>query len=222
MRSLVTLVVSVVAFAGSAFATNIALNATVSSCSVIGGTDGCSLTGFGAAKAVDGSTSTLWVAPGATAQPYLLVNLGSVVSGISNIQVQGTGNTNLFSAFDVFVSATAPTASNLSSLTNVQSWGTLVLNEPDQLDSSTVWTDVTTGALPSFQYVLYYALNGSDGGHNTGCPVTPCTPGDSNGTVSGQDDAFVNEISVNTPEPATLGLLSFAFLALGFVRRPRK
>ncbi len=161
---------------------------------------------------------------------YLMINLGAEYNNIANIQVDGVGNANLFSAFDVFVSATAPTAANLSSLANAQAWGTLVLTDPDQAENGLPWQAQSNVSMigTNYQYVVYYALNGNDGATGTGCPTsTTCYPGNAIFSamvpISGQEDACVTEMLVNTtPEPATMGLLGFGFLAIGFVRRSRK
>jgi hypothetical protein len=228
MRILVTTFLGALALAGSAFATNIAINATVTSNpSFVWTANGHS---FAASNAVDGTTSTQWVAPPNgpgipvyTGAPYLLINLGNLFT-LDYVSVQGVGNLGLTTSFDIFVSSVAPTAGDLSSLSNLESDpnNTLVLTVLNQQDG-TAWTN--TGLItPNLQaqYVLYFATNST-----VNCPVGGCTPGDgvitSPGVGVGQDDAFASEITVDAvPEPATFGLISFSLLALGFARRSRK
>lgn len=232
MRTFAPFVVAAFAIVGSASANNVNLAlsaASVSSCSTLPNTDACSLQGYGASNAVDGSSGTTWVAStpaGVSAQsPYLLIDVGYISTAVSSIQVQGLGNSGLFSAFDVFVGNSLPTTTNLLNLTNLAAWGTLVLNQPYQPDG-TAWTDTSTASIlgTPIEYVVLYALNGNDGGYNTGCPGT-CYAGNADFTaISGQDDLAATEVVINdpvTPEPASIGLVSFTLLAFGFIRRRR-
>lgn len=228
MRILVTTFLGALALAGSAFANNIAINAAVTSNPSFAWTaNGKS---FAASNAVDGTTTTQWVAPPNgpgipvyTGAPYLLINLGQIFP-VDYVSVQGVGNAGLTTSFDIFVSSVAPTLTDLTSLANLESDPNNLLlfsvqNQPD----GTAWTNTNTPlSVFNIQYVLYFATNST-----VNCPAGGCTPGDgvitSPGVGVGQDDAFATEITVDAvPEPATFGLISFSLLALGFARRSRK
>ncbi len=228
MRTLSTLVFGTFAFVSSACATNVALTslgATVSSnpsTAWIANVDGVPQS-FPATNAIDGNTSTEWVAPGVNqpggtmGTPYLLINLGKLFT-VDSVTVDGVGNPGLTTSFDIYVGTLAV----LMSIANggVPDFAP-VLTALNQPDGGAGWS--LTGAVSTstqVQYVLYVATNST-----AGCS-TNCFPGNasfSNGEpVSGQDDAFVSEILVNAvPEPATIALLALTILAAGFAWRSR-
>lgn len=228
MRTLVITIFATFAFVGSAFSSDIAIGADVTTnpsipaCGWSAYVDRV-LKYFPASNAVDGSTATQWVAPGYIVQPYLLINLGQPFTDITSLTVTGLGNLGLTTSFDIFVSAAAP---DLTSLATIESNSTLALSVLNQPDGGTGWSITTpvSASLP-IQYVLYWAT-----GSTFNCPAGGCSPGDGiltgQGQGIGQDDAFVGEIIVDpvdpVPEPATLGLISLTLLAIGFARRPRK
>jgi hypothetical protein len=246
MRTFATLVLSAFALAGFAFATpidvaNISNNSNVTAaCGDTGGT-ACYFGTNAPANVTNGNLASPWVAPGLTANPFLLVNLGGVYTNVANVQVVGMGVTGLFSAFDVYVggsstvvtsgmTSTASLAAMEASMTEVMT----VTNQADQTPGN--WTDTTTASLygTAIQYVLYVAIpdtaNASAGcaSNSAGedCPGSlggSATVADMSNATGNQDDAFADEIEVNTtPEPAAASLVGLALLALGLVRRPRK
>jgi hypothetical protein len=165
--------------------------------------------GYMPAKAVDGiiTYADEWVGGlgGLTAgMPWLQIDLGQLYN-VDSATIFGFGSSGMTTSFDIFVGT-------LSALQNIETNGagaagagaTNILTVTNQQDGGEGW-HYTAPVSPSTQtqYVLYEA---------TGTP---------NG--NGQDAAFATNIAVDAvPEPATLGLIGFGLLALGFVRRSRQ
>jgi hypothetical protein len=228
MRIPVTALFGILALTGSASANNVALvslgaSTTPSSVLTYMGTT------YFANNAIDGNLSTEWVGVGNTsvtqAEPYLLISLAQVYT-IDSVTVDGVGNSGLNTSFDIF-------AGTLAALQNIEMNGagaagagaTLVLQVVNQADG-TAWS--LTGNIPGdmqTQYVLYEGVN--DTANNSNCPSDVCFPGSAffnsatpPAPIGGQDDAFATEIIVDAiPEPATVGLVSLAFIALGLAKR---
>ena len=229
MRTFVTVVAGAMVSVASMFANNMAITgfATASADATLtfGGVT------YSADNALNWCSGSEWVAPGGTSNPYLLISLSSPTT-IGAITVNGVGNPNLFTAFDIFVGSLTPDLANYSTLTQSEliaqlegSGSNMVLvgTEMDQVDG-TAWSDTfTVPTSTPISYVLYLGISG-DG---SGCGGT-CEPGtatfDGSGTpMGGEDDAFTTGIVVDTtPEPATFGLFGISTLLLGFVRRFRK
>jgi len=241
MRTLVTALFGVLALAGSAFATNIALDSAAGGIASIYNYNGylqnypSAGDNYPATNAIDGSLSTPWVAPGGTVapNPYFLVNLGQLYT-VDSLTVDGNGNNNLTTSFDVFVgtlaaltaieTAAAGTAS--PSCPSGDGYCAEPLIVSSYLEGAIPWSQTgLVSTTTQIQYVLYIATNSSNS--VSACYQSNCYPGSalpfgSSAPTSGQDDAAVNELLVDAttlPEPTTIGLVGITLLGLGFAKR---
>lgn len=157
MRIFVTALVLAVVLASSAFAGNVALTSLGASaqsyCGLAGATSPCDYTTHVANWAIDGNSSTQWIANGAVFDPYVLINLGSLYT-IDFVSVSGVGNTGNTISFEIFGGTTSTPAVLLGTETN-QAGGS-------------AWTDTFTLATPAaYQYIEYFVTGGTDWGYAT-------------------------------------------------------
>jgi hypothetical protein len=210
MRILVSGLIAVSFLASSAFAGNVAL-LSLGATATCGGTPTCALGNYPASDAIDGTESyngsgvdtDVWVAPGGTASPYLLINLGQLYT-VDSVTISGQGSTALFTmGFEVFVGGAADSTAALllSSGTQITP-GTVV--QTDGIRNA-LWNDLYSVSTASkIQYVLLDVTQSNNSNNPT------------------WDDAAAAEITVDAvPEPGTLGLIGAGLLALGFTRRSR-
>ena len=206
MRIFVTALTLAVALACSAFAGNVALSpGATATCE--GTPTPCQLSGYGASLTIDGlgylaNPADEWVAPGGTANPAVLVNLGAAYN-IDYITITGVGNVGNQIQFELFVGTNGALSSTNTGV------GTLV---PGSLTTQTAtgtgaWSDTfAVSPFTPIQYILY-DVTGSYGGSKT----------------TGWDDAYANDIIADAvPEPGTIGLIGAGLLALGFTLRRKK
>jgi hypothetical protein len=156
MRIFVTALMLAVALASSAFAGNVALTslgATAQSyCGTGGATSPCDYTTHVANLAIDGNSSTQWIANGAVINPYVVINLGALYT-IDFVSVSGVGNTGNTISFEVF-GGTTPSPAILLGTETGQAGGS-------------AWTDTFTTPPSTYQYIEYYVTGGTDWGYAT-------------------------------------------------------
>jgi hypothetical protein len=209
MRILVSGLIAVSFLASSAFAGNVAL-LSLGATATCGGTPACNLSGYPAANTIDGTESyngsgvdtDVWVAPGGTVSPYLLINLGQLYT-VDSVTISGQGNPGYTIGFEVFVGGAADSTAALllSSGTQITP-GTVV--QTDGIRNA-LWSDTfSVSPASKIEYVLLDVTQSNSTGNPT------------------WEDAGAAEITVDAvPEPGTLGLIGAGLLALGFTRRSR-
>lgn len=200
MRIFVTALTLAFVLASSAFAGNVALTGLGASATCGGTPAPCELnfggTTYGASNTIDGNPATLWVAPGGTVNPYVLVDLGKLYT-IDFVTISGVGNAARSIGFSVY----AGTSSSVSTLLAGTAIGSTT--QP----GGTAWNDTYSVSTSSpIRYVLYN--------------VTVSNTGSADTT---HDDAYANTILADAvPEPGTVGLIGAGLLALGFTLRSRR
>jgi hypothetical protein len=236
MRVFVTALIAAFALASSAYAGNIALDAAAGGIATAycggTGTQPCNLPGYGPLNAIDGTNSTVWVAPGSNTNgvapyvPWLMINLNALdtvdyvaVSGWGNIWPGGMVQEI---TYDLYVGTDSSPADYSSGTYAPGTTGTEIAAnitahavEPvGSFPSGSPWTSPQFAVSTSspIQYVFYQvvASQADQYGHTI---------------AGGYDDAYASTIFVDdplVPEPGTFGLLGAGLLALGFTWRSRR
>jgi hypothetical protein len=227
--------------ASSAFAGNIALDAAAGGIATAycGGTGAqpCNLAGYGPLNAIDGTDSTVWVAPGSSTPgvapyaPWLMIDLNALDT-VDYVTVSGWGNiwpgdVVQEITYDLYV-GTDPNPADYSegtcapgaTCTEIAANITAHAVEPSgTFPSGSPWISPQFAVSTSspIQYVFYevVASQADQYGHTV---------------AGGYDDAYASTIFVDdpnvpepgVPEPGTFGLLGAGLLALGFTWRSRR